>query len=116
MKQIKSDPSMVAYCGLYCGACGRYLKDKCPGCHENKKATWCAVRLCCIDNHYATCADCKQYTDPNDCRKFNNVFSKIIGVVLRSDRAACIRQIKGMGVPAHADNMAATKRQSIRRT
>jgi len=39
MKTITSNAELVAYCGLYCGACGAYLKGRCPGCHENKKAT-----------------------------------------------------------------------------
>ena len=64
MRSIVSDHGLVAYCGLYCGACGRYLKDKCPGCHENQKAGWCKVRVCCVDNHYASCADCEQFEDP----------------------------------------------------
>lgn len=39
MKQVVADPNLVAYCGLYCGACGAYLKERCPGCHSNAKAT-----------------------------------------------------------------------------
>lgn len=115
MKEITANAEMVAYCGLYCGACRSYLKDKCPGCHENSKATWCAVRTCCIDNKYLSCADCKTFDDPNACKKFNNIFSKVIGFVLRSDRHACIEQIKKLGVEGHAVRMASEKRQSIKR-
>ena len=43
MKEIVADPKLVAYCGLYCGACGAYLRGRCPGCIENYKATWCKV-------------------------------------------------------------------------
>ena len=32
MKNIKADKAMIAVCGLYCGACRKYLMDKCPGC------------------------------------------------------------------------------------
>lgn len=115
MKEIISNPELVAYCGLYCGACKSYLKDKCPGCHENQKASWCKVRICCIENRYATCADCSQFTGPLDCGKYNNFISKIFGMIFRSDRAVCIRQIREIGLKGHADNMAQQKRHSIRR-
>jgi hypothetical protein len=115
MKTITSNPELVAYCGLYCGACGAYLKEKCPGCHQNEKATWCKVRSCCIEHKYATCAECSEYPNARDCGKFNNVMSKLIGIILRSDRSACIKQIKQLGVEGHAKNMAQNKRQTIRR-
>lgn len=115
MKEIVSNPELVAYCGLYCGACGAYLRDRCPGCHENTRASWCKVRLCCMEHEYASCADCKEYADPKECKKYNNVISKIVGFVLRSDRAACIGQIKQMGIQGHADTMTRLKRPSIKR-
>jgi hypothetical protein len=114
MKTITADSKMVAYCGLYCGACRRHLKDACPGCHENSKASWCKVRSCCIENGYLSCADCARFEDPNGCRNFNNVFSKVIGFVLRSDRAACITQIKTLGLQGHAEKMAGLGRHSIK--
>jgi hypothetical protein len=115
MREIVSNPDLVAYCGLYCGACRAYLKERCPGCHDNKKATWCKVRLCCIENGYSSCADCKEFTDPMDCKTFNNFMSKLFGFIFRSDRAACIAQIQKMGLQAHADNMADLKCHSIKR-
>jgi hypothetical protein len=115
MKEIVSSPELVAYCGLYCGACRKYRKDKCRGCHDNQKAGWCKVRVCCIDNHYASCADCRQFDDPKDCKAFNNMISRIFGLVLRSNRAACIRQIRELGIQGHADKMAADRRQSVKR-
>ena len=115
MKTITSNAELVAYCGLYCGACGKYLKEKCLGCHQNEKATWCTVRSCCIERKYTTCAECSEYPDARDCGKFNNFMSKLIGILLRSDRSACIKQIKQLGVEGHAKNMAQNKRQTIRR-
>jgi hypothetical protein len=115
MKDIISNTDLVAYCGLYCGACGSYLKDRCPGCHANEKATWCKVRTCCKEHQYSSCAECKEFVDPRACRKFNNVISKVIGFVLRSDRPACIMQIKSLGIQGHADTMATQKMQTIRR-
>ena len=115
MREIVSDPQLVAYCGLYCGACKAYLKEKCPGCHENEKATWCKVRLCCMENQYVSCASCKEFGDPSDCKKFNNLIAKIFALLFRSDRGACIRQIREVGLNVHAEDMAQHKRQSIRR-
>ena len=115
MKEIVADPALVAACGLYCGACGAYLRGKCPGCRENHKATWCKVRSCCQDNHYASCADCAEIQEPQNCRKFNNFIAKIFGFIFRSNRAACIRQIRLIGIEGHAADMAKNKRQSIKR-
>ncbi len=115
MKSIVSSEDLVAYCGLYCGACPSYLKERCPGCHGNEKASWCTVRSCCKEHNYATCAQCMEFSDPMECGKYNNFFSKIIGFLFRSDRAACIRQIKELGAKGHADSMAAQKRQTIKR-
>jgi len=115
MKEIISDAQFVAYCGLYCGACKAYLRERCPGCHDNEKATWCRIRLCCINNQYSTCADCRQFTDTNDCKVFNNLISRIFSIIFRSNRAACIRQIRDNGIQGHADRMTELKSQSIKR-
>jgi hypothetical protein len=114
MKAVVADAGLVGYCGLYCGACGSYLKDRCPGCHENQHATWCKVRECCRQEGYSTCAECGTYADPEYCTKFNNLISKIIGFVLRSDRSACIKQVRNRGLLGHAEDMALHKRQTIR--
>jgi hypothetical protein len=115
MKDIVPDPKLVAYCGLFCGACGAYLKGRCPGCTENVKATWCKVRTCCMEAGHASCADCRKFAEAMDCRKFNNLISKIFGLLFRSDRGACVRQIKAVGLAGHAEKMAAAKSQTIRR-
>ncbi len=114
-KTIEADADLVAYCGLYCGACRSHLRGRCPGCHLNTKATWCKVRLCNIEHRYLSCAQCAEFPNPGDCRKFNNFVSRMIGFVLRSDRPACIAQIKAIGIQGHAGNMAQNKRQSIKR-
>jgi hypothetical protein len=115
MKEIVADPAMVAYCGLYCGACGRYLKGGCPGCHANQKASWCKVKKCGAENHYLSCADCTEYHDPTDCGKFNNIVARLFAFFFKSDRAACIGQIRRIGIQGHADEMTRQKRQSLRR-
>jgi len=45
----------------------------------------------------------------------NNSMAKLFGFTFRSDRAACIRPIREIGLEAHADSMSAGKRQSIRK-
>ena len=115
MKEIVSNPDLVAYCGLYCGACGSYLKERCPGCHENTKAGWCRIRVCCAENEYLSCADCTEFDSPEDCKKFSNLMAKLFSLFFRSDRLACIRQIKELGIQGHADNMTANRRQSIKK-
>ena len=98
MSEIVSEPKMVAYRGLYCGACRSHTKGRCPGCHDNAKATWCKIRTCCMEKGYASCADCKDFADPMACAKYNNLISKVFGFVFRSNRAACIAQIKELGL------------------
>src|SRR5512133_993727 len=113
-KEIIADQHLIAFCGLYCGACGSYLKGNCPGCHDNIKASWCKIRACNLENGFKSCADCKM-EDPNECRKFNNFISKIFGLVFKSDRGACIAKIKESGYEGFAIDMASAKMQTIRR-
>jgi hypothetical protein len=115
MKEIVADAELVAYCGLYCGACGSYRQGRCPGCHENAKATWCKVRSCVIQHKYLSCADCATHREPMTCKYFNNVFAKFFALVFRSDRAACIRQIAQLGVRGHAENMAVLKQMTMKK-
>ncbi len=115
MREIVADRKLVAYCGLYCGACGSYLKGRCPGCHENTKASWCKVRSCCAENGYASCANCSVYSDPNECKLFNSFISRAIGLVLNSNRQACVMQIRRVGLDEHAALMTKRKRQTIPR-
>jgi hypothetical protein len=115
MREITADANLVAYCGLYCGACGSYLKERCQGCVTNEKASWCKVRACCKQKAIQSCAECGEFPDPKACTKFNNMMSRLFGLIFRSDRRACIMQIKDLGIEEHAGRMAGLKRQSIRR-
>jgi len=115
MSEIQINAEQVACCGLYCGACRSYLKGKCRGCSGNAKATWCKVRSCCLDKQIKTCAECTEFIDPRACKKFNNFMAKLFGLVFRSDRAACIAQIKQLGLDGHARVMAELKSQTIKK-
>jgi hypothetical protein len=115
LRAIQEDAGLVAYYGLYCGACKTYLKEKCDGCHRNEKASWCTVRSCCAGKGLASCAECTDFSETKDCRKFNNFISRMFGLLFRSDRAACINQIKDLGLVGHAKRMAELKMQSLKR-
>jgi hypothetical protein len=115
MPDIQVNAELVANCELYCGACRFYLHGKCNGCHENSKATWCKVRLCCREKQIKTCDECAEFPDPRACKKFNNFMSKLFGLVFKSDRAACIAQIKQLGPDGHAIAMAEMGTQTIKR-
>ena len=67
MTEVSVDMNLVAYWGLYCGACGSYLKGRRSGCRENVKAGWCPQRKGYAEHQYATCADCKEFADAKDC-------------------------------------------------
>lgn len=114
-KAIVADKNLVARCGLYCGACRAYLKGRCPGCHENARASWCTIRSCCAEHGHASCADCRDFADPNDCRKFDNLVAKVIGVVLNSDRKACVLTIRERGADGYAAFMAERRCQTLPR-
>ena len=115
MAEIVVEKNLVSFCGLYCGACSKYLKEKCTGCHEYEKATWCKIRTCCIENKYESCAVCGEFADVNDCKKYNNFISKVIGFVLRSDRKAGIEMIKAKGYEEFARYMAESKLVSLKK-
>src|SRR5512146_965134 len=115
MSDMAVKAELVACCGLYCGACKSHLSGKCHGCHENSKATWCSVRSCCIEKHISSCAECTEFQDPRACRKYNNFMSRLFGLVFRSNRAACIDQIKELGLDGHARAMAEMRAHTLRR-
>jgi hypothetical protein len=115
MKNIKTDDNLISMCGLYCGACKSFLKDRCMGCAENTKATWCKIRTCCLKSGYASCAECQEFSDPMDCNKFNNVFARVVGFFLNPDRRKGILMIKEKGRAGFAEHMASYGRVAIRR-
>ena len=115
MKEVTANPNLIAACGLYCGACKAYLKDRCPGCRDNARATWCKVKVCCAERGYASCADCTEFADPNDCRKYNNLIARVFGVVMNSNRRACVLKLREVGRDEYAAFMAAAKRQTFPR-
>lgn len=115
MREITADKNSIAYCGLYCGACKSYLQEKCPGCQKNEKASWCQVRKCCIENGRLSCADCNVKATASECKKFNNIFSKLFQFIFGSNRQASIDMIKNQGYEAYAEEMARRKAHTIKK-
>jgi hypothetical protein len=116
MREVKADPALVACCGLYCGACGSYLKGKCEGCQKSEKNSWCQVKKCTNKKGISTCAQCLMHPDPTKCDTFNNFISKIFGLVLNSDRPACLKEIRTSNLQAYAEKMAGLKQRTIHRS
>ncbi|MCX6761958.1 MAG: DUF3795 domain-containing protein [Candidatus Moranbacteria bacterium] len=115
MDQKTPNKNLIAYCGLYCGECGRYLKGKCPGCQKNAKATWCKIRKCCIESGKLSCADCTVHATASECKKFNNMISKLFAFIFGSDREACINMIKEKGYDGYAEEMTKRGAQSLKK-
>lgn len=113
MIAITNDVNLVARCGLYCGACGKYLKGSCPGCAKNHKATWCKVRTCTMEHGWSTCAECDTFANPKECGKYNNFIARTVGFLLRSDRSRCIAMIKEKGLEGYAAYMTEHKQQTF---
>lgn len=114
MKEILANKNLIAYCGLYCGACKKYLSDKCPGCGKNEKASWCNARKCCIEHNYKSCADCT-IKPIDDCKEFNSFMAKIFSFIFQSDRKACVAKIKNLGYDKYANEMTSNKIMTIKR-
>lgn len=109
--KIKTDASNIAACGLYCGACRKFLKGTCPGCHKNEKASWCKIRQCCQEKGYSTCAECEK--NVKVCKTHSNLIGKLFALLFNSDRAACIQYIKENGAEAFAKEMTQRGKQTI---
>ena len=90
---------MVAYCGLICSECGMFKKGKCPGCYGDRPINRnCKIEKCNVDNDYQTCAECKKFPELQNCRKLNNVISKVMGLIFRTNRNANLYSIRDAGL------------------
>lgn len=51
-----------------------------------------------------------------DCKKFNNFISRMMGLVFNSNRAACVEEIRQMGLQIYAAKMADLRKQTLPRS
>ena len=100
------DESLVAYCGLYCGACSAYKKGKCPGCRETQKKAACKIRRCNVDAGYESCAACEQVSDVATCRRLNRPMFRIFGYVMNYDMILGVKLLRKIGRQAYAEQLA----------
>lgn len=117
---------LIAACGLYCGACKRYKRGKCPGCQKldgdatglrqplTKGIQRCSIRKCSHKHAFRTCAECD--TDVKVCKHYNTFISRLASYLFNSDRAACIRYIKHNGEERYAEKMSWDEQMTIRRS
>jgi len=111
-KQITKDENLIAYCGLYCGACPSFTSGKCDGCRGDSEKSavvykQCQVKPCCTENGFFTCADCTIYASVKNCKKYNPLLLKIASWIESSDRSKAIEMIKTKGraeFAAYMDN------------
>jgi hypothetical protein len=95
---------MISYCGFYCGACPKLLKNQCTGCkgeapHCATGYKACKVRPCNISNGYACCADCKKYEGVKECKDYNPLMIRFGQFITRTNRRKGIEMIKEKGIP-----------------
>jgi hypothetical protein len=112
-KEIVGNTLLIAACGLYCGACGSYLKGKCPGCKGNQKASWCQVRNCCFEKSIDNCSQCDNFSNPVECKKYDQFISRTIGFVTGTSRSLCIEAIKQKGAEGFVEFMKENRFVSI---
>lgn len=115
MKERIIDKKLIAACGLYCGGCKKYFLEKCPGCSQNEKASWCAIRNCCLERKIQSCADCHDYRDTKECPKYDNFIAKFFSFIFGSDRPASIKYIKANGYDEYAEEMNRRKKMCIKK-
>ncbi len=100
MAEMADKTQLVAYCGLYCGGCGRYKKGKCKACKLGGGFSRCKVRICATDRGFQSCAECAEVIE---CKEFNSFISKVFAFIFRSDRKGSLAQIRDMGIEKWAE-------------
>lgn len=113
MREPVKDTNLIAYCGLYCGSCRSYLKERCPGCRESKKLGWCKIRTCCMEQSYKSCADCTTYIKLPECKKLNNLIAKFFALVFKSNRFGSLELIRAKGYDEYAREMTEKKTMTV---
>ena len=114
MPQTISNPpreAHIAPCGLFCSNCKKLIAGRCMGCQVEPGFGRCAVRLCCIDKHITTCAECPDFAAPRDfreCKKLDNFIAKFFALIFGSDRPGALALLRDQGAEAYF----AAKRQT----
>ena len=108
---MASENIVIAHCGLVCSDCGAFRKGKCTGCYGEKPMFRnCPVKKCCLAGQRATCAECAEFPDLRQCRKLNNLISKLFGLVFRTNRIANLLRLRAVGPVEFRAEAAASRR------
>lgn len=114
-QDIIFDENLVTMCGLYCGACPRFLKNKCKGCREKDHfPSYCDIKPCAIEHNIDTCAQCPEYSDVRLCKTFNPFLIKVGEFITGTSRARGIDMIRTSGKTAFAQYMVDNRFVSIK--
>ena len=114
MMPILSEPGRdahIAACGLFCTNCSRFKSNKCQGCQVAPPFKSCPVRKCCAEKSVTDCGQCDEFAAPRDyreCKKLNNIISKVIGFMVGSHRTAGCAMLRDQGREHYLEHKAAT--------
>lgn len=114
-----NNTNLVSYCGFYCGACPKYIKNQCEGCKgESVKCgigyKACKVRTCCIEKQISTCAECNEYDSVKNCTIYNPFMIKVGQFLTRTRRRKGIEMIKKNGENEFLNFMMENKQVTIK--
>jgi hypothetical protein len=96
------DINLISYCGFFCGACPKLIKNECSGCKGDMPSCAagykkCKVRPCCIENAFSSCAKCIKYDSVKECKIYNPVLIRFGQFITRTSRRKGIEVIKEKG-------------------
>ena len=70
----------IGCCGAYCKTCQAFVQQTCKGCklgydqgQRDLSKAKCAMKVCCINSRFQTCADCPKY---EFCEIINGFYNK----------------------------------------
>lgn len=108
ISEYEINKELVSYCGLYCGACKKYVNKECNGCKSESKVTpkWCKVKPCNEEKEITSCAECTEFSDVKKCKKLYPLSYKFGEVIAQMSRKDGIEMIKNKGYEEFAEFMA----------
>lgn len=69
----------IGCCGAYCATCKVFKQKACKGCKLGYKdcsrditKVRCAIKKCCLQKKYTSCADCNRYNACETIQSFHN--------------------------------------------
>ncbi|MBN1219915.1 MAG: DUF3795 domain-containing protein [Anaerolineae bacterium] len=65
---MKPYTGLIPACGVFCGGCPNYTRDKnpCPGASKTDRCQKCPYHLCCVEKGIEHCVECGLFP----CRRF----------------------------------------------